>query len=226
MANNIKIRNVEQLEEYLFEDLAWRKKEMLSLKLLIESAEGYEPILLRAGIALLCAHFEGFIKKASNCYMGYVAEQRIQFRLLNNSFSAWEIQKEFKSCSKSEKNSVHTRLLNKYEALGEKRFADKYYLDQPYISTHSNPNVDELKEIMSTLGIKTNIFETKANYINKDLLENRHKVVHGEKVEFEKTDFLNTFDIIMELIDAYSDLIIQSSQMKKYMKCELLINGK
>ena len=27
-------------------------------------------------IALLCAHFEGFIKRASNYYIGYVAEQK------------------------------------------------------------------------------------------------------------------------------------------------------
>lgn len=36
MASNIKIRNIEQLEEELTKDLSWRKKEMLSLKILIE----------------------------------------------------------------------------------------------------------------------------------------------------------------------------------------------
>ena len=63
MASNIKIRNIEQLEEELTKDLSWRKKEMLSLKILIEKDSVNENILLRAGMALLCAHFEGFIKK-------------------------------------------------------------------------------------------------------------------------------------------------------------------
>lgn len=71
MASNIKIKTVEQLEELLVQDLAWRKKEMISLKILVEKDKVNEPILLRAGIALLCAHFEGFIKRASNCYVGY-----------------------------------------------------------------------------------------------------------------------------------------------------------
>ncbi len=63
MASNIKIKTVEKLEELLMQDLAWRKKEMFSLKILVEKDEVNEPILLRAGIALLCAHFEGFIKE-------------------------------------------------------------------------------------------------------------------------------------------------------------------
>ena len=34
MASNIKIKTVEQLEELLVQDLAWRKKEMISLKII------------------------------------------------------------------------------------------------------------------------------------------------------------------------------------------------
>lgn len=64
MANNINVKTIENLEELLTQDIAWRKKEMLSLKILVEHDEVNEPILLRAGIALLCAHFEGFVKKS------------------------------------------------------------------------------------------------------------------------------------------------------------------
>lgn len=44
MASNIKIRNIEQLEEELTKDLSWRKKEMLSLKILIEKDWSYVKI--------------------------------------------------------------------------------------------------------------------------------------------------------------------------------------
>lgn len=218
MANNIKISDIEELEEHLIADLAWRKKEMLSLRLLIERDEVNEPILLRAGMALLCAHFEGFIKKASNCYIGYVSEQKLTYNTLIDSFAAIKMEKEFSNCAKSDKNSVHSRLLRKYKEIGECKFKEKYDLDNPYISTHSNPKVDELKEIMSILGIESDIFETKANYIDSSLLANRHRVVHGEKTDFEKADFLSTFEIIMQLIEDYEKLIIESVEEKKYMK--------
>lgn len=218
MANNIKIKDVEQLEGILMGDLAWRKKEMLSLKLLIENDKVNEPILLRAGMALLCAHFEGFIKKASNCYIGYVAEQKLKYKELRSSFAAIKMDKEFESCAKSDKNSVHSKLLNKYNDISDSKFQEKYDLDNPYISTHSNPKVDELREIMSILGIESDIFETKANYIDSSLLANRHKVVHGDKTEFDKNDFLSTFGIIMQLMEDYGKLIIESIEAQKYLK--------
>ena len=218
MASNIKIRNIEQLEEELTKDLSWRKKEMLSLKILIEKDSVNENILLRAGMALLCAHFEGFIKKASNCYIGYVSEQKIKYKDLRSSFAAIKMENEFKTCSKSEKNSVHSKLINKYKSIEESKFKEKYDLDNPYISTHSNPKIDELKEIMNVLGIESDIFETKSHYIDASLLANRHKVVHGDKTEFTKEDFITTYDTIMKLIDGYEALIVQSIEGKKYLK--------
>ncbi|MCD8020642.1 MAG: hypothetical protein LUF92_14010 [Clostridiales bacterium] len=218
MANNINVRTVENLEELLFQDLAWRKKEMLSLKILVEQDQVNEPILLRAGIALLCAHFEGFIKKASNCYIAYVAGQKCLYSDLKENFSALKMEQEFKICAGSEKHSVHKNLLKKYEALSTKRFTDKYNLDKPYISTHSNPSSTEIGEILMTIGVETDIFDTKSQYIDSSLLANRHCVVHGERSELEKEDFLSTFNIIMELIDSYKDVIVMAADKKSYLR--------
>lgn len=192
MASNIKIKTVEQLEELLVQDLAWRKKEMISLKILVEKDKVNEPILLRAGIALLCAHFEGFIKRASNCYVGYVSQQKKLYSELKENFTALKMEKEFKSCSKSDKHSVHKKLLILHKELLTKRFIEKYDENNPFISTHSNPSSAELEEILETIGIESDIFETKATYIDSSLLEKRHKVVHGERSDLDKEDFLTT----------------------------------
>ena len=50
-----------------------------------------------------------------------------------------------------------------------------------------------------TIGIESDIFETKATYIDSSLLEKRHKVVHGERSDLDKEDFLTTFKIIIDL---------------------------
>ncbi|MBQ8605008.1 MAG: hypothetical protein IJ410_09240 [Oscillospiraceae bacterium] len=220
MASNIKIKTVEKLEELLMQDLAWRKKEMFSLKILVEKDEVNEPILLRAGIALLCAHFEGFIKRASNCYIGYVAEQKRSYRELKENFAALKMEKEFKSCALSEKHSVHKKLLMMHDDLATKIFKEKYDENSPFISTHSNPSSKELKEILETIGVESDIFETKATYIDSSLLEKRHHVVHGDRSDLDKADFLTTFDIIIELIEKYKDLITDAADNKKYLRGE------
>ena len=220
MASNIKIKTVEKLEELLMQDLAWRKKEMFSLKILVEKDEVNEPILLRAGIALLCAHFEGFIKRASNCYIGYVAEQKKLYSELKENFTALKMEKEFKSCALSEKHSVHKKLLIMHDNLATKTFKEKYDENSPFISTHSNPSSNELKEILETIGVESDIFETKATYIDSSLLEKRHHVVHGDRSDLDKADFMTTFDIIIELIEKYKDLIIDAADNKKYLRGE------
>lgn len=220
MASNIKIKTVEKLEELLMQDLAWRKKEMFSLKILVEKDEVNEPILLRAGIALLCAHFEGFIKRASNCYIGYVAEQKKLYSELKENFTALKMEKEFKSCALSEKHSVHKKLLIMHDNLATKTFKEKYDENSPFISTHSNPSSNELKEILETIGVESDIFETKATYIDSSLLEKRHHVVHGDRSDLDKADFMTTFDIIIELIEKYKDLIIDATDNKKYLRGE------
>lgn len=220
MANNIKIKTIEKLEELLTQDLAWRKKEMLSLKILVERDKVNEPILLRAGIALLCAHFEGFIKRASNCYIGYVSEKKKYYSELKKNFAALKMQKEFESCAKSDKHSVHKKLLVMHDSLATRRFAEKYNEDNPFISTHSNPSSTELKEILDTIGIESDIFETKATYIDSSLLEKRHHVVHGDRSDLDKEDFLTTFEIIIKLIEDYRDLIIDAADNEKYMRGE------
>ena len=220
MASNIKIKTIEKLEELLTQDLAWRKKEMLSLKILVERDEVNEPILLRAGIALLCAYFEGFIKRASNCYIGYVSEKKKYYSELKENFAALKMQKEFESCAKSDKHSVHKKLLVMHDSLATKRFVEKYNEDKPFISTHSNPSSTELKEILDTIGIESDIFETKATYIDSSLLEKRHHVVHGDKSDLDKEDFLTTFEIIIKLIGDYRDLIVDAADNEKYMRGE------
>ena len=76
------IRTLEQLYDKLSDELTWRKKELTSLKLLSESsgiATDRQIALLRALVALLYAHWEGFIKNASSAYIEYVSFQRLRY---------------------------------------------------------------------------------------------------------------------------------------------------
>ena len=73
---------------------------------------------------------------------------------------------------------------------------------------------------METIGVDSDIFETKATYIDSSLLEKRHHVVHGDRSELDKSDFFTTFKIIIELIEAYKDLIIDAADKKEYLKGE------
>lgn len=211
----MKIKTVENLEDALDKHLAWRKQEMVNLKILIDRGDDARITLIRAGIALLCAHFEGFIKDASYDYLSFVANQNICYKDLQEVFSVMKIHSLIEECAKTSKYSVQARILKEYEALSTKIFHIK---KKSIVDTHSNPSTEILKELLLTLGLETDIFRTKANYIDFSLLSNRHKIVHGEKTELVYDDFSLTFDIIMKILIEYKDFLIDAAIEERYKK--------
>jgi len=73
----MKIKTIGKLQDKLDEDLAWRKKELFDFNQIVCSDSKRESIFVRAGIAVLCAHFERFIKLAANYYVVYVSDKNI-----------------------------------------------------------------------------------------------------------------------------------------------------
>lgn len=211
----MKIKTIENLEDALDKHLAWRKQEMLNLKTLIDRGDDARIMLIRAGMALLCAHFEGFIKDASYDYLSFVANQNICYKDLQEVFSIWKIHSLIEECAKSSKYSIQARVLEKYNALSSEPFSINKKL---MINTHSNPSTEVLKELLLTLGVETDIFRTKANYIDSSLLANRHSIVHGERTNLAYDDFSVTFDIIMRILDDYKDFLIDAAAEEAYKK--------
>ncbi len=65
----MKLNTAEQLSDRLSHDLAWRKKELSEVKSLVETrsfSDSKHKALVRSGICLLYAHWEGFVKLAAN----------------------------------------------------------------------------------------------------------------------------------------------------------------
>ena len=47
----------------------------------------------------------------------------------------------------------------------------------------------------------------------------RHQIVHGEKLELDMDDFVETFDIIMKIMEDYAAIIIKAAEEENYKKC-------
>ena len=89
------IRTLIDLNECLSTDLAWRKKELSLLKGLIETKsfdKSKRNVLIRSGITLLYAHWEGYIKCAASAYLEFVSNvarrENLKYRDLAYNFIA------------------------------------------------------------------------------------------------------------------------------------------
>lgn len=213
----MKIKKVEKLIDLIDKDKAWRIKELIDIKSMIHSTKN--PLLCKVGIAMLSAHFEGLIKCLANYYVIHVSSQRIKLSMLDTGFTAIHLKEVFNPCLSSSKLSVYKdsmdKFLTKYNSF---KFNVKYTKDEPIIQTDSNPSSIVLKNIFNTIGLDFSAYETKVNYIDADLLSNRHNIVHGEKVTISISEFDSTFDAITSLMEQFADQVKDAAINKSYLK--------
>ena len=177
-------------------------------------------MFVRAGIALLCAHFEGFIRLAANFYVVYVSYKGINNKDVQNSFIALKLKYKFREFSKTEKSSVHKTIFDKLDEIQEETFFIRYSEDDRIIKTDSNPSSEVVAEIMKSISLDFSPFESKKNYIDFNLLKNRHQIVHGEKTSLSKQDFMDTFEIILEIIEEFKNTILMAAENELYLKAK------
>lgn len=216
----VKVKHLTDLEDKINEDLAWRKKEIIDINILLDNKDfKNKDILLRSGISLLSAHWEGFIRTASNLYIIYICNQNLVNKDLKLNFLALMAKKDIGIKSQSKKSSVHMELINNIEHLKDEFFYMKYTENKRIINTESNLSYKLFEEILKTLNIE-NKYELKKNFIDGELLKNRHRVVHGEKTFLDQEDFKATMGIIIDIMEDFKDSLIVAATNKNYLKEE------
>src|ERR1700761_556810 len=87
-----KIRTLAQLQEALDTEMGWRIKEISAFKLATKTEESGRRAFVRAGVALVYAHWEGFIKTASEAYLNFVDTQGHMYRDLKSCFAVFGLK--------------------------------------------------------------------------------------------------------------------------------------
>jgi RiboL-PSP-HEPN len=210
------IRTIEQLYDALAADLIWRKKELSAYKLAMETAENRpdrRQAFLRGAVALLYAHWEGFVKQASQAYLEYVFYQRLKHSELAPPFLALAIRPLLRAAGDSGRIATHLRLT--------RFFLDG--LDAPSvipvkdgISTRANLSSRVLREIVDSLGLDYRDFETKAELIDEGLLESRNTIAHGEFLLVTPERFSQLHSEVIAMMETFSTQVTNAAALRRF----------
>ena len=88
------------------------------------------------------------------------------------------------------------------------------------ISTNSNLNSTIFKEIMCTIGLKTDFYEQSYKMIDEVLLNMRNNIAHGERLEnlsLDEKRYNEIHKIILELIEYFSNQVMNAACLKYYL---------
>jgi hypothetical protein len=215
----MKIRSINELQDFLDEEMSWRRKELTTLFFLVADARRHqESVFIRSAITLLYAHWEGYIKNACLAYLTYICFIGESYNRLKINFIALGVEKSanfsgsytnFNSCE-SVTNFFSNQLSDKFSISPEK-----------VINTHSNLSTDVLKDIFNKTGLNyTHDFELNEKRIDEKLLGYRNKIAHGER-SYEIDDLRDSYvelkTLVVNLLDNVRDQIINSVENKLYL---------
>ena len=223
---------IDQLQDYLEADLAWRKTEISQLFRILNDVEAKD-VVLKSIVLLLYAHWEGYIKKSSKYYLKYVSEQKVKIKNLTLNFKAIVLKESVQKCCEQYSRTLvnEIKFINKQKRMDDKAFKININVndeeDKSIINTKDNLSSKVLNNIIDIIGIKYNdAMRKRSNYIDFGLVRRRNSIGHGNKlirgqVEEEQDlsfeDAVKLKDFIMLMLDYFSEVVIDYADNKYYL---------
>jgi MAE_28990/MAE_18760-like HEPN len=214
----MKIRTVEDLSQKLGDDLVWRKKEISDLKSLIEIktyGASKHNALLRSGITLLYAHWEGYIKTAATSYLEFVSRQQITYNKLAINFVAIAMKTKLNEANDTNKATVFTEVASFMLTQTNQKSSIPY---KDIISTASNLSSSILREIICLLGLDYSFYETKKVLIDEKLLSRRNAIAHGEYLSLDRDEYQQLHDEILAMMEDFRTQVENHAIQKSYLR--------
>lgn len=213
----MKIRTFDDLSDNLSSELAWRKKELSDLKYFIEQSvtlAARKQVLSRCGVAMLYAHWEGFIKLCGSYFLEYVAMQRYKNTELKQNFLTLSMRNSINISITSKKSSEYEKIthffLNKLESRASIPF-------KTAINTESNLSSKVLREIVWCLGIDYSPFETKEKFIDSKLLGRRNHIAHGQQIVINLHEYNEMRQTLIDMMTNFKTQIENCAVNKEYL---------
>lgn len=208
------IHTLAQLQDALDKEMAWRKKEIAAFRMASKGNGQEAAFFIRAGIALLYAHWEGMIKISSEHYLNFVQHQGHTYRELKSCFAVFGLKGKLHLLSNSRQAAANIAAFDFISAELERQAQMNLAIA---IDTGSNLTSTVFANIAASLDIDVTQYEARYNLIDESLVNQRNKIAHGEYVRLGGRDFGELVEKILELMDWYKVDLINSAAQKKYM---------
>jgi hypothetical protein len=210
------IRTIEQLIDKIAEDIIWRRKELTVLKSLVQESKCdflRSRVLIRGSVALLYAHWEGFVKKSSSYYLEYVASHRLPYKQLSSNFVGLTLRAKFSELGASEMLSRGNELADFFCTALDKKSNIPY---RKSVDTKSNLSSKVLIDILEALGLDATQFKTRLNFIDSNLVNPRNYIAHGANLNMNIDEYLELHEAVLALILTYRNEVENASVQRRF----------
>lgn len=212
----MKVRSAEELLNRIDGDLAWRRSELVAFHRAIGDAKGMgRRALLRGSIAILYAHWEGFIKESAYLYLCMLASQKLTMQSLRPELAGLVMRSQLVAGIETKNPLAHTEIVRSLREDATNRA--KIPTVRSAVRTESNLTYKVLAAILSSLGLDVDPFEAHRDLIDSELVAVRNRVVHGEHEAIALEEWSDLCDEILALMSQVRDQIQNAAVEKTYL---------
>jgi hypothetical protein len=200
------IRTLDQLQDAMSKEFAWRKKELHGLKVLVlaNQATHFRDLCIRAAVTILYAHWEGIVKQLGGFYLEFVARKKLAHDKLPANFLAMAVSRLIRSASITSKIQPCLDVVIFFQTQMAARSQINW---RSGIDTKSNLNSTTLREIVLLLGLDYTRFVTKEKLLDEKLLGNRNRIAHGQHSLVNLDEYLELHDEVQGIMqDLYNQI--------------------
>ncbi|MGD9633568.1 MAG: MAE_28990/MAE_18760 family HEPN-like nuclease [Pirellulales bacterium] len=197
-------------------DFAWRKKELTLLRSTVYARRNDANLnaFIRSAVALLYAHWEGFVKFVGTSYLEFVARQHVRHCDLATNFLAVAMGRAIFDASTSKKMAGRIGIVDFFRnGLSQKSNIQW----QGGVNTKANLGAAVLQEIILKLGLDYAPHQTKEKLIDEKLLRNRNHIAHGQYLVVGYDEYMDLHVEILRLMQVFYDQVEDAAMARKYL---------
>ncbi|HEV8080763.1 MAG TPA: MAE_28990/MAE_18760 family HEPN-like nuclease [Chitinophagaceae bacterium] len=209
-----KNRSFFELQNNIDSDFILRRDELQTIKDLVDNnlkkAEG--KVYAKNLIVFLYAHWEGFIKYSSECYLQFISHQNLKYKDLKYGLLAISHLQKLN-------DYIESNVALKIIALEELFSCMNQRAEIPYnyaIATYSKLNSETLQEICMIIGLDADKYSLKKGIIDEKLVRVRNEIAHGEVKPISPEDSIETYDLVFPIMEEFKNDIENSVSLMKY----------
>jgi hypothetical protein len=206
----------EWLIDKLDDELAYRRRELIDLRLLVATTTGSrQATLSRACIAMAYAHWEGFTKQTLRLYLDHLVKLRLKIVDLKYELQALALYTRMKSVSAPEKSIANAAALLRDL---DSRSSEVFIIDGQQAVRVGNMTSVNLKIILEFSALQyLPYYATRENFIDSVICARRHFVVHGELYPVSASEARDVVFDVLALCDEINDQVQTAAVYREYL---------
>ena len=166
---------------------------------------------------MVYAHWEGFIKTASEDYLSFINSQGHKYRDLKTCFVVFGLKNRLNLLVDSQRSKTSIDALD--FIFSEMDKTAKLNLGSA-INTESNLTSKVFSNIARSIDITIGHYETKFNMIDESLVNRRNSIAHGEYIDLKPDKFIELVDDVLYLMRLYKTDLENAASQATYKRLQ------